>query len=121
METIYNVDFFINKFEAIPENKWCIEQRFDHAGRRCAHGHCSTLQAEDAGRATKEESALIEIAKSNICDYGFANINNGYDKRYPQPTPKQRILAALYDIKGNSAVNEAVAIVSQSSPETILA
>jgi hypothetical protein len=31
---------------------------------------------------------------STICD-----INNGCNYNYQQPTPKQRILAALYDIK----------------------
>lgn len=96
----YTVDYFIKKFQAIPEELWCIEERNNRLGQRCAHGHCS-----DAGGygLTEEELGLkaIAIANPDIMDgaEGFAYINNGIHPRYQQRTPKQRTLAALYDIK----------------------
>lgn len=50
--TQYTPQYFIDKFEAIPEENWCI-----------------------------------------------SSVNDGLDERYQQPTPKQRILAALRDIQ----------------------
>lgn len=34
----YNVEYFIAKFEAIPEDKWCVNTQEDEKGRRCAAG-----------------------------------------------------------------------------------
>lgn len=95
---IYDVNYFIDKFSKIPENLWCINSRDDGHGRRCAHGWCDINNYGDE-MFTKEELALHQVFKPLCNGGGCAYINNGGDKRYPQPTPKQRILAALYDIK----------------------
>lgn len=87
----YDVDYFIAKFEAIPEEYWCIFGR--HKGdQHCAHGWCDSNLPD-------EEKGLINVFFPLKKGYGVAGINNGLDGRYPQPTPRQRILAALYDIK----------------------
>jgi hypothetical protein len=97
----YTVDYFIEKFEAIPEGKWCTHDLLNSHGQRCAQGHCmpevgngeflwSIIQA---GKDTKERQALEKILPE-VCD-----INNGRSKEYPQPTCKARILAALRDVK----------------------
>lgn len=91
---MYDVDYFIRKFEKIPEFLWCINRRHDSKGGHCAHGWCNL---DDIGYSD-EENALRKLA-SFFGYYGVGPINNGDDKRYQQPTPKQRILAALYDIK----------------------
>lgn len=86
----YTRDYFIAKFEAIPEEKWCKYLLDDTRGRHCALGHCGWgWDSRHADRA--EGAALIEILVLP------AEINNGSDPRYQQPTPKQRILAALRD------------------------
>ena len=36
----YNAQHFIDKFTAIPEEKWCIKMFTDEHGRHCAAGHC---------------------------------------------------------------------------------
>lgn len=113
METIYNVDYFIKKFEAIPEIEWCT-RGFGVNGNHCAYGHCGMTDSLEF-KKVPEAYALGNLL------FDVVDINDDRHPNYQQPTPKQRILAALYDIKGNSAVNEAVAIVSQSSPENILA
>jgi hypothetical protein len=104
-QTIYNVDFFITKFSAIDESDWCIEVLGDEYGRHCAMGHCGARpgRIRDGLFLTDEAKALIELFGGDIMDVTVINDNSWRykDKRsvYKQPTPKQRILAALYDIK----------------------
>lgn len=116
MNTEFTVDYFIQKFEAIPESKWVSSILFDN-GRSCANGHCGvrhwkqndSMRNDHYFKTTKESMALVPIFKHLKCDRNTdhveyysdiaATINNGSDKRYQQSTPKQRILAALHDIK----------------------
>lgn len=96
---VYDVDYFIKKFEAIPENKWCTHARDGVNGTHCAHGWCSP----NTTYASLEEIALTIIAIQNPVFLegrnGFGPINNGCSELYKQTTPKQRILAVLRDIK----------------------
>lgn len=112
---IYNVDYFINKFEAIPEEKWCTGDfnLIDINGNitYCANGLCGVYfnKQEYIVYKTGEALALAEILSQLkiTCDHTYkdpiyattAIINDGHTAEYQQPTPKQRILAALYDIK----------------------
>jgi hypothetical protein len=131
MEQTFDVDFFINFFEPIPEENWCTGRFISDAGACCANGHIGVTM-DNQERAILGQ---IEIAKQlqillspinlttwcmgfEIMDEGFysvkaAGINNGKAQEYQQPTPKQRILAALYDIKANQAVKEAESILEQ--------
>lgn len=87
----YDVDYFLNKFEAIPEEKWKTNSWKDSGdGRMCAHGHC--------GRG-KDALSQESLSLNRILGFKVIAINDGWDERYQQPTPKQRILAALMDIK----------------------
>lgn len=113
MDTIYNVDYFIKKFEAIPEEKWCTGS-WKNGESCCANGHCGVMQSISP---TNESESLknifsvmkvtevgtnmkIEETKHGIgYSYVAVKINDGLTKEYQQLTPKQRILAALYDIK----------------------
>ncbi len=106
----YNVDYFIAKFQGIPEGLWTIK-RFRDAGSYCANGHCGVID----GEPTAESMALVkvfsdlsvtQIRGEQPFDFGHRHfsvkavaINDGFTYEYQQPTPKQRILAALYDIK----------------------
>lgn len=82
----YTVDYFIKKFEAIPEELWCVNAF--HAGNKsCALGHCMDVSNNAAACLSK------------ILNYNVGQINDGEANGYQQPTPKQRILAALHDIK----------------------
>ncbi len=88
----YNVDYFIAKFESIPEEKWCVDRVTNKEGQHCAFGHCSA----DKGANCIEGEKLYRLTTP---EFLVADVNDGRDKKYQQPTPKQRILAALYDIK----------------------
>lgn len=113
--TIYTVDFFINKFSAIPEERWTTRKYISIIGsveKRCAQGLCiqhgrfDDLPFKEVATNTvyEEWKSLIELFGGVATIYRFDNhivagINNGEDYRYQQPTPKQRIMAALYDLK----------------------
>lgn len=105
MEIIYTVDYFIKKFEAIPSKEIGTSQ-----DTGCAYGQCRTMDKGD-GAITVEGMALEklmmtlpELKPSKAALYPPyectpARINNGEILQYQQRTPKERILAALRDIK----------------------
>lgn len=100
----YNLSYFINKFEAIPEENWTTHTCEDSEGRHCALGHCGATQADIC--FTEEARALTYVMPyvMSINDHGGE-----------QPTPKQRVLAALYDLKASEAVKQAENIIAQPS------
>ena len=90
---VYDVDYFIAKFEVIPEGRWCRNKFRDTRGRCCASGHCGQRQ----GSLTPENRALIDIIGG--CGFIVTEVNDGHEPAYQQATPKARILAALRDAK----------------------
>lgn len=106
----YTVEYFIEKFEGIPEEEWCIGIQQNELGQRCAFGHCLPIEQRQMGYLSsgrgnetpegKSLKAMFEIHfKSNEVMWSVAYINNGKNEMFQQPTPKQRILAALYEIR----------------------
>lgn len=107
----YDVNYFIKKFEAIPEDNFISNDWEDAYRGHCAGGHCG-LNGNNCDEGTKEAISLAKVLSplkvTNNKIVGFDTgyfwwkipaINDGSTKEYQQPTPKQRILAALYDIK----------------------
>jgi len=92
MSEEYTVDYFIKKFEAIPEENW-ISGRYLSTDGYCALGHCG----ERRWGFTPESLALVDL----FFDYelAVASVNDGNSYMFPQPTPKQRVLAACRYIK----------------------
>lgn len=90
----FNRDHFIARFAAIPEDQWCTRTWTDSEKRHCVLGHLPVL--------TFEYSALINLfqpeGQHQMGFYRITDINDGMDPRYPQPTPRARILAALKDL-----------------------
>lgn len=86
----YDVNYFIEKFEAIPGELWCRGALTDGDGHHCALGHCG----ESLEGFTPESSALRRL----FMQEGMAVININDCTNFG-PTPKARILAALHDIK----------------------
>lgn len=92
----YDVDHFIRKFEAIPEEYWAmfsfvIEKRPEC---KCALGHlgCSDIREE-------EQNAEVDALRKIIPLAAIVSINDNDNDFYTQTTPKQRVLQALRDIK----------------------
>lgn len=91
----YDVDYFIKKFEAIPDREWCIKYYYNDKNQFCALGFCG----EGLGGETDESLALKKIFINHRSDLSPGNVNDGLVKLYQQPTPRARILAALRDAK----------------------
>lgn len=106
----YTVDYFIEKFEKVIEPIWCVGlQNHPDGIRHCAIGLCKYGEQKALGKVM---NALPVVTISTVSSYNpylagekvfgiwrVPAINNGECLEYQQPTPKQRILAALYDIK----------------------
>lgn len=105
----YDLNYFIGKFENIPEHLWTTGTLEGTGNRHCCLGHCGMTMTT---KATEEADALAELVDKHLkltilrkkgdCDFAFYTIfpiNDNQNSDYKQRTPKQRILAALYDIK----------------------
>lgn len=95
---IYDVDFFIRKFERTPEQIWLVgDYTNDEETQFCALGLCGArgFGWNDEARALH---GLFMITFQNIEEINIGKVNDGKCTLYQQPTPKARILAALYDI-----------------------
>lgn len=110
METksIYTVDYFITKLSAIPEDRWCVGTLQDSTGRRCALGHFHpAFNRPDPLYCGDDLGDFIMLFHDNLKTAAYM-VNNGDCPHYQQTTPKQRILAALYDIKAKQQPKEKV-------------
>lgn len=108
---MYTVDYFINKFSNTLDNLWCVGTLLNSENQSCANGWCGVRIVDGDFAPTKESISLKHLFHCLSTDKNHDNvrfplysdiaatINNGEDERYRQPTPKERILAALYDIK----------------------
>ena len=98
--TTYDVEHFLNKFRAIPEELWLIGcySVWTKPQSHCALGHCG----RDIDFSTDESNGLAHLFFSH--GLRVTNTNDGLDDRFPQPTPKQRIIAALEFIKEKGTV-----------------
>lgn len=127
----YNTRYFIEKFEAIPEERWLDGSQGEDGGPRCAYGHCADNGQN--GSKTAEGIMLTQIisrltglkplddSRAAPHVHTPARINNGDILQYQQPTPKQRTLAALYDvdrIESDELINSAL-IKSEGEKELV--
>lgn len=102
---MYTVDYFIDKFSKIPASRFATGTQSDGNGNHCAYGWCGINYYtngslnNDTGERTEEGIALTDVFVPIMNGMGMASINNGRHPVYQQPTAKERILAALYDIK----------------------
>jgi hypothetical protein len=92
-----DANYFIAKFEAIPETDWCVgalskaeEKDGKPTGKtlHCALGHCAL-----------EEKPVLTSLLEPLGALSPTYINDNWHTGYRQLTPKQRILAALRDVK----------------------
>lgn len=113
----YTVDYFLKKFEEIPEENMIRWEQTDEEGRHCAYGWCMlpekinlTVAGEGDGHTTEEGKSLTKLFNQlKNCTHMHwgtigrklspALVNNGVILEYRQKTPKKRVLAALQDIK----------------------
>ncbi len=91
----FDLQFFIDKYEAIPEENWCESKMYiPGTHKKCALGH--TGHSDNGSKyvtLTDEGAQLLKIARS------VSRINDVKGYGYDQDTPKQRVLAYLRDLK----------------------
>jgi hypothetical protein len=93
----YNVDYFIAKFEAIPEKEWIVGQYINATG--CdALGHCGWRSFFRGKVETVEGLSLNDLFIKSL-GVTVYDVNDSKHYGFTQDSPKQRILAALRDIK----------------------
>lgn len=85
IDTLKTAEQFYAFFSLIPEQQWCTGQ-YAEGIQHCTLGHLG-----ERNGTTIPACTLLE----RILEASAATINDGQDQRYQQPTPKQRILAAL--------------------------
>ena len=95
--TKYDVDYFIKKFEAIPEKKWCTGFMFGENGTRCALGHCG---AKGVFAELPPEGRALDHLFRNILGVGVVSVNDNAYECTVGETPKERVLLQLYNLKG---------------------
>ena len=102
----YSPEYFINKFENIPDYQWCIGMTKDPFGRHCALGHCGYNYTNSHKRTTEADklSKLLRNLAYITFDYNFDTISDPYSpvikindnlKCTLGDTPKERIINAL--------------------------
>lgn len=98
----YNKAYFIAKFSAIPEEHWCVKAFTDpnNPVRHCALGHCDPEASVLEHSNNDEFEGLQALLRSRQfgTGVGWPAINDGHSQRFPQLTPKLRVLAALNEL-----------------------
>lgn len=122
----YDVNHFINKFEAIPESKWTVGQLFKPDGSACAYGHCGGYDTEEA---CSLRILTLGVSKRILGhSLSIAHINDGClwfgkDQRIIDSgsTPKERVINFLKQVKQLQEQDRAVEEVNNiiSSPQIL--
>lgn len=111
-KTKYDVDYFIERLSAIPDEKWTCaglgEEVYGQV-KRCVLGHLGAKVSDGTG--SRAAVAFVRLMRSKLDlegfaandatnpeDYSGANISNLGD------TPKERVLTALELIKAGVSV-----------------
>jgi hypothetical protein len=96
MNPVYDVDYFIAKFEAIPEDKWGRSELSYDDGRCCVLGHCGLRSGGefDYGRPSEEAKALGSLLLS------LPLIGSHYapEKHYENDGPFTRAMAVCWKL-----------------------
>lgn len=124
----YNVEYFINKFEPIPESYWCAcgtigDRSKINIESTCALGFCGgyiefSYESRCLAKVISEYYYLIGKEPFYNLDLVVYHINDTHNI-INLPTPKERILHALYTIRdkelSEANLKEASKIVSEAT------
>lgn len=95
-----DLDYFIEKFEAIPEEQWTTGKYRNAEGRCCALGHCGKFQAFVDTEEAKDLYAVIARLSPRPFSVGSINDNvYGEVGFFFGTTPKARIVNYLKAVK----------------------
>lgn len=87
----YDLDYFIHKFSAIPEERWTTGKYVDDNGCKCALGHLGESMID----TTEESKQLTWLV------YDIDEVNDNRLNKYSHygTTPKQRVVNYLKSLR----------------------
>lgn len=94
------LDSVIAYMEKTPEDSWLMGKvRSEEGETNCFFGHLFSM-----GKTDPDGSHLWHVFEELwATTYMLYPVNDGEDPCYPQPTPKQRVLAYLHDLQSGKA------------------
>jgi hypothetical protein len=107
----YNIDYFINKLNAIDQTSWCNYVTEDEAGRKNVFGHLGLKNNEDP-ESNIEVKAFKNLAL--IKTFSILYVNDGILHKELGENPKDRIIKFLNLLK--KELNN-IAELNQEFPE----
>lgn len=98
-QQVFSANYFIQKLQPIADDMWTVGT-LKKGDKMCVLGWCGAKLEGNCIELKKftEAAALYKLFQDYLCEVVF-HVNDKMTPRYPQPHSKQRILAALYDIK----------------------
>lgn len=97
MEAVqYNLEYFIAKFEAKPEDQWTVGKYVDWNGCKCVYGHCGVSFSV---KQTPEAIGLLAIEATG--DLSLIHVNDNKFGEYGNlgSTPRQRVVNYLKSLR----------------------
>jgi hypothetical protein len=98
----------------IPEDEWMTDEFGNGKNKCCAIGHLMRITSEDPNNYTPSHCSDVFrfgvagcplrvaseefIAMKDLDMFDISDINNTETESYPQPTPKQRVMAFIDDM-----------------------
>ena len=98
MKTLQQI---IDYMEATTEESWGVDVvRNSKTGQNCFFGHLFNMESDE-----KEANRLWDWFENIATTYMVYPVNDGQNSLYQQPTPKQRVIAYLKDLRDGKAKN----------------
>lgn len=95
----YDLEYFIAKFEGIPEHEWCTGTYISADGlSKCAYGHCGVRASTPD---TDEEKGLDAITGDIEGGYYISLVNDNKNDSFSEfgSTPKERVINYLKSLR----------------------
>lgn len=86
---VFSLDTIIDYLEGTEEQSWCTDVVKTQDGKNCLFGHLFDLGG----------SELMDWFENIATTFMVYPVNDGENEKYQQPTPKQRCIAYLKDLK----------------------
>lgn len=102
-DIIYDLDYFINKFNDIPTYDWTTNTYQNIYGSKCAFGHCGSTNQKHSEESAKLIDLMISLGVDSI---DILMANDGYlDFIKYGHTPKERVVNYLKSLKDANRKN----------------
>lgn len=95
-ESLMDLNKIIDYLQSTSEDSWCCDVVKTKDGKNCLFGHLFDYGGGDNGNGSYVFEMFEELYATTYMVYP---VNDGANKNYQQPTPKQRCIAYLENIR----------------------